>query len=209
VVDEKLEGINRRLLANRIPEVWLEHSYPSVLNLRAYIDDLNTRVAFLDDWVRGERPVVFNFGAFYHPEEFLTAVLQVYARKHHLPFDCLTWTTDPLATTTVQSPPEEGIYVRELFIEGAKWDPQAQTLVECGQIELITQMPVMHLQPTDKVGIYDMSKTYECPMYRTQNRGSGAMGLPNYLMSIFLPSTGQPPDHWIQRSVAVFITVQV
>lgn len=208
VVDEKLELLNRRLLANRIPEIWLDHSYPSVLTMRAYMDDLNTRVTFLDEWVRNKRPAVFNLGAFYHPEEFLTAVLQVYARKHHLPFDCLSWTTEPLDLPFVQSPPDEGIYVLGLFIEGAKWDAVARTLVECGQIELITQLPILHLQPTDKTGSYDLTKTYECPMYRTQNRGSGAMGLPNYLMSLYLPSTGQPPDHWIQRSVAAFITVQ-
>jgi hypothetical protein len=211
VVDQKLELLNRRLLANRIPEVWLDHSYPSILFMRSYLDDLNFRVGIIDKWVRTDRPAVFNLGSFYHPEEFLTAVLQVYARQRRVPFDCLQWMTEPLSFTDpadVTAPPDEGIYVEGLFIEGAKWDMNTSTLVECGQIELITKLPIMHLRPTDKTGMYDMTKTYECPMYRTQNRGSGAMGLPNYLMSLFLPSTGTPPDHWIQRSVGAFITVQ-
>jgi hypothetical protein len=45
-------------------------------------------------------------------------------------------------------------------------------------------------------------------LYRTQNRGSGAMGLPNYITSIFLDVGTGEADHWIQRSVATFITVQ-
>jgi hypothetical protein len=145
---------------------------------------------------------VFNLGAFYHPEEFLTAVLQVYAREHKVPFDCLQWATDPMAPGKITEARQEGIYVEGLFLEGAKWDAATSSLIECGQIELITKMPVVHLKPTEKTGIYDMTKTYECPMYRTQNRGSGAMGLSNYLMSIFLPSEQRKPDHWIQRSVA-------
>ena len=69
-------------------------------------------------------------------------------------------------------------------------------------------MPVMHLMPSMDKSPYDMNVTYECPLYRTQNRGSGALGLPNYIMSLFLPCNRITPDHWIQRSVAVFITVE-
>ena len=209
VVDEGLDLLNRRLLANRIPEIWLEASYPSILTLRAYLDDLNMRVAFLDEWVRNERPIIFKLGAFYHPEEFLTAVLQVYARKHRVSFDSLSWTTGLVLDSNVTKAPEDGIYIEGVYIEGAKWDIKLKSLVECGQTELISTLPMMHLLPTERKNVYDMRKTYECPLYRTQNRGSGALGLPNYIMSIYLPSIRQPPDHWIQKSVAVFITVQV
>ena len=211
VIDEELELLSRRVLSNKVPEAWLNHSFPSILTLRAYIDDLKYRVEFLDKWVRGDRPVVFKLGAFYHPEEFLTAVLQVYARKHVVSFDSLSWATTVLPTTDPESfkePPEEGIYIEGLYLEGAKWDLGLGTLVECEQKELISNLPVMHLMPTRDKDLYDMSKTFELTMYRMQNRGSGAMGLPNYIMSLFVPTPEIPPDHWIQRSVAAFITVQ-
>ncbi|KAK8888098.1 hypothetical protein M9Y10_039159 [Tritrichomonas musculus] len=211
LIDESLELLNRRLLANKIPEMWLDHSFPSILTLRAYMDDLNQRVDFLQNWVNSrKRPVVFKLGAFYHPEEFLTAVLQVYARKHQTPFDSLRWKTNVVKEESkdIVKEPEEGIYVDNLFLEGAKWQKESNSLIECGQIELISTMPVMHLMPTKEEKPYDMNVTYECPLYRTQNRGSGALGLPNYIMSLFLPCDKILPDHWIQRSVAVFITVQ-
>jgi hypothetical protein len=103
--------------------------------------------------------------------------------------------------------PEDGIYAENLYIEGAKWDPVAQALTECGQRELISTLPVVQLLPTENPKGTD--NTYECPMYRTQTRGTGALDLPNYLMSLEIPIGSQTADHWIQRSVAVFITVQL
>jgi hypothetical protein len=211
VIDDRLEVLTKRLLANKIPEIWIEHSFPSILTLRAYFDDLNQRVAFLDNWCRQGRPNVFRLGAFFHPEEFLTAVLQVYARKYTVAFDSLRWITTPLefaSASGIEKAPEEGIYVEGPFLEGAKWDFNLRSLAECAQTELMSNLPLLHLLPTEKADVYNMDETYECPMYRTQNRGSGAMGLPNYIMSVFIPSKPTPPNHWIQRSVATFITVQ-
>ncbi|OHS93276.1 hypothetical protein TRFO_11887 [Tritrichomonas foetus] len=211
LIDERLDLLNRRLLANKIPEIWLEHSFPSILTLRNYMDDLNVRVKFLDDWVRMGSPTVYNLGAFYHPEEFLTAVLQVYARKHTVPFDSLSWITTPLEAkfqNKIMKEPEEGIYILGLPIEGAKWDTENYTLAECGQRELVSVLPVIHLQPTQEKNHYNLNQTYECPVFRTQNRGSGALGLPNYIFSIYLPTESESPDHWVQRSVAAFITTQ-
>jgi hypothetical protein len=207
LIDEQLDLLNRRLLAGKIPELWLEHSFPSILGLRQYMDDLRQRVAFLDNWLRTTPPNVFRLGAFYHPEEFLTAVLQVYARKHIVSFDSLSWITTPIKGDPLTSP-EEGIFIEGLPIEGAKWDAAKGTLVECGQKELIGVLPKLHLLPTQDKKHYDMTVTYECPVFRTQNRGSGAMGLQNYIFSLFLPTVDQKPDHWVQRSVAAFITTQ-
>ena len=211
LIDEKLDLLSRRLMSNRVPEMWLEHSFPSILNLRNYMDDLNKRVSFLNHWVTMSEPTVFNLGAFYHPEEFLTAILQMYARKHVVPFDTLRWKTTPLKYTNpskIYQEPEEGIYICGLPIEGAKWDLEKETLCECSNRELTNFLPVIHLLPTQETEPYDMNTTYECPVFRTQNRGTGALDLPNYIISLYLPTKDMKPDHWVQRSVAAFITVQ-
>ena len=108
----------------------------------------------------------------------------------------------------INQAPEVGIYIEGLPLEGAKWDLEHGKLAECEQTELISVLPIVHLCPTQNKNLYDMETTFECTMYRMQNRGSGALGLPNYIMSIFIPTPDVPPDHWIERSVAVFITVQ-
>jgi len=210
VIDEELEHVHKRILANKIPESWLRFSYPSILTLRSYIDDLKQRISFLDHWIRNGKPKVFRLSAFYHPEEFLTAVLQVFARKHKVPFDRLQFSTIILDTTnpdTIAKEPEDGIYVENLFMEGAKWDLKKRALLECEQTELISILPIIHFLPTAEHS-FDEKNTFECTMYRMQNRGTGALDLPNYIMSLFITTPNQSPDHWIQRSVAVFITVQ-
>ena len=212
IIDKKLELFSRQIIANKVPDWWLTHSYPTRLNLRSYMEDLKMRIQFFDNWIRLERPIVFKLGAFYHPEEFLTAVLQVFARKYSIPFDSLRWTTkitEYSQIDDIKAAPEDGILVEGLFIEGAKWDKSKGGLTECGQIELISNLPVLHLLPTKEAKNTKNEKTiYECPLYRTQNRGTGALDIPNYIMSIYIPSGEENTDHWILRSVAAFITVQ-
>jgi dynein heavy chain len=82
---------------------------------------------------------VFRLGAFFHPDELGTAVCQVYARKKKVPFDSVHW-RNKLLTEPPTTASEDGIFVENLYLEGAKWDANAQTLVECGQKELITQL---------------------------------------------------------------------
>ncbi|OHT16390.1 Dynein heavy chain family protein [Tritrichomonas foetus] len=207
IIDEQLELLNKRLLANKVPEMWLSHSFPSILPLRQYMEDLCMRVEFLDKWVREEKPIIYKLGAFYHPEEFLTAILQVYARKHNVPFDSLAWQTSTVDKEPTEDP-SEGIYIYGLPIEGAKWDFEAKLLTECGQKDLINYLPILHLSPTQDKKLYDNDDVYECPVFRTQNRGTGALDLPNYIISLFLPTGRQSPDHWVQRSVAAFITTK-
>ena len=66
----------------------------------------------------------------------------------------------------------------------------------------------MHLSPTKEKKSYDNESIYECPVFRTQNRGTGALDLPNYIISLYLPTGRYSPDHWVQRSVAAFITTK-
>jgi hypothetical protein len=60
VIDSALEQLTRRLLSNKIPEKWLSHSFPSILTVQGYIDDLKMRVKFMRDWIEArERPKIF------------------------------------------------------------------------------------------------------------------------------------------------------
>ena len=113
-----------------------------------------------------------------------------------------------MSADDIDSEPEEGIYIEGLPVEGGRWDPVAKTLTECGQKDLMNYLPVMHLSPTQDKKLYEKEGFYECPVFRTQNRGTGALDLPNYIISVYLPTQTETPDHWVQRSVAAFITIK-
>lgn len=65
--------------------------------------------------------------------------------------------------------PEDGCYIRGLFLEGARWDAATHLLSESRPKELYTDMPCIWLIPCENrkaptTGIYD------CPVYKTLKR---------------------------------------
>ena len=78
--------------------------------------------------------------------------------------------------TELTERPENGCYVRGLFLEGARWDSEAFELSESRAKELYTDMPTMWLIPTanrkqPETGIY------VCPVYKTLTRAGESAGL--------------------------------
>jgi dynein heavy chain len=65
--------------------------------------------------------------------------------------------------------PENGCYIRGLFLEGARWDSEGFELSESRPKELYTDMPVMKLIPTANRKQPDTG-IYVCPVYKTLTR---------------------------------------
>lgn len=61
-----------------------------------------------------------------------SGLMQNYARKHSIPIDMVDYDFEMLSNDPEQykTPPEEGVYVHGLFLEGCRWDAQQQELVE-------------------------------------------------------------------------------
>ena len=70
---------------------------------------------------------------------------------------------------SLKSSPDDGCYIRGLFVEGARWDTPTNRLAESHQKELYTDMPVIWLKPTPNRQVPD-SGIYECPVYKTLTR---------------------------------------
>jgi hypothetical protein len=58
-------------------------------------------------------PLVFKIGAFFHSEESMTTIMQIFDRVHVHPLDSLRWRTTPVRADQVQG---DGICV-----EGFRW----------------------------------------------------------------------------------------
>ena len=131
-----------------------------------------------------------------------------YARENNVKFSTLNWITQPLdlaSSKRLTDPPQEGIYIDGLVIEGAKWDFAKEVLAECGVSDTRNELPVIHMKPHEGPLQYKPEVTYECPVFRTKRRGSPLMDKPNYTFSLFLPSKVKPIK-WIEGSVSAFTT---
>ena len=79
----EMQQLQRELGEDRVPTLWAQHAFPSLRSLGSWIVDLKNRLEHLQECVeRGlELPMVTWLGAFFHPQSFLTAVLQTHARE--------------------------------------------------------------------------------------------------------------------------------
>lgn len=104
-------------------------------------------------------------------------------------------------------PPQDGVYVRGFFLEGARWDKKHQTLGEQLPRQLSDAMPIILLSPctSDSPHYVNAKKNcYECPVYKTSMR-RGTLSTTghstNFVMNIHLP-TDRRTQYWVNRGVA-------
>ena len=207
VMTAELEEMGTSLFNNQVPSMWAKVAYPSLKPLASWVPDLLRRIEFIQTWYEQNKPPVFWISGFYFPQAFITGVMQNHARKYQLPIDTVTYgygiQDEPVES--VKQPPTDGAYVYGMFLEGARWDPERQTLAESRAKELTTELPIVHLLPIanrkpPKDGFY------ECPIYKTLSR-FGVLSTTghstNFVMTIEVPSD-RPQAHWIKRGVAGF-----
>ncbi|XP_072105024.1 dynein axonemal heavy chain 6-like isoform X2 [Mobula birostris] len=181
-------------------------------------------------------PSAFWLSAFFSPQGFLVALLQNHARKHGVPMDSLTFsfhilpfsedTEDHSSPTKHRSntwtkafkgraAPDDGAVLFGFYLDGASWDPKAETLKDCRVGQRFCKMPAIHFLPVkvdSQKGLSRLVKDspvgdryYECPMYRTSQR-AGSLSTTSlsstFIIAVHLP-TALPADHWVLRGVAL------
>ncbi|XP_063709228.1 dynein axonemal heavy chain 12-like [Culicoides brevitarsis] len=204
VMTPELEATCSSILFKKIPEKWMKKSYPSLKMVASYITDFLERLNFLQTWSEMGKPSSFWLSGFFFTQAFLTGAMQNYARKYQIPIDTLTFDFEVLKTMNTKIPPEDGVYIYGLFIDGARWLLQEGYLDEQLPKILVETMPLMHFIPTLISNLKETGR-YKCPVYKTMER-RGTLSTTghstNYVLTTLI-KTRDPVSHWIKRSVAL------
>ncbi|KAJ1499593.1 Dynein heavy chain 3, axonemal [Coelomomyces lativittatus] len=215
VMSSDLEQLVNSILLGKIPDMWMAKSYPSLKNLGAYTFDFGKRLHFFNEWIEKGTPVVFWISGFFFTQSFLTGTLQNYARKYSIPIDLLNLRFRALKVDELSEPPEDGVYIHGMFLEGARWDRELDVLAESFSTVLFDTLPVLHVLPFNPNKLEPSSETsdspytyrYNSPVYKTSAR-RGTLSTTghstNYVMSVGLPSK-HPPTHWVNRGCAILL----
>ncbi|GAB6023461.1 Dynein heavy chain 7, axonemal [Chamberlinius hualienensis] len=208
VMSSDIEDIVTSILKGTVPKLWLQKSYPSLKKLGNYIQDLLKRLELIKEWSVVGCPKVIWISGLFFIHAFITTILQHYARKRQISMELLELHVEIMDETDYNSSPEDGVYVKGLYLEGARWDKDSRFLAESHPKQLNDYLPVLWLKPVLKGEIdkkLQQGLYYNCPVYQTSQRW-GQMtttGLSsNYIFSAWIPSS-VPKEHWICRGVAI------
>lgn len=104
----------------------------------------------------------------------------------------------------MEQPPDDGVYINGLFLEGARWNWNRAIVDEQLPKILIYTMPAIYLKPTVIIDLKEGTR-YKCPLYKTAER-KGTLSTTghstNYVIPILL-NTEIQATHWVKRSVAL------
>ena len=190
----------------QVPELWKRVAYPSLKPLGSWVADYLDRIAFMRSWLTQGLPKCFWLPGFFFPQGLMTGVLQMHARKYGIAIDSLGFAfqvSQLQSPAEVVDPPEDGVLVSGLWLEGAQW--QNECLTESSRGVMYSPLPVMHLMPVQDYVAPE--STYDCPLYKTSAR-AGALSTTgqstNFVLCVDLPiREGTDRDHWVLQGVAL------
>jgi dynein heavy chain len=208
VMTSELDAMFTSELTNEVPAVWTKGGvgYPSLKPLSSWYDDMILRLAFFREWIENGEPVSYWISSMYFPQGFLTSVLQGYSRANMVPVDQLGFefqVEDTHDAGELDEPPESGVYIHGLFMDGAAWDYEEKVICSQAFGVMFCRAPVFNFTIVrDKE---PNNERYNVPLYKTSVR-AGTLSTTghstNYVISIEV-DTHEPTSFWVLRGAAL------
>jgi dynein heavy chain len=207
-MSDALEDTASALSVGRLPNSWRALAPQTLKPLGSWMTYFAARYKQYTAWIAvatssptTELPVMWLSGL-HIPESYLTALVQACCRRRGWPLDksaLVTQVTHFTNPDDIKAPPEDGCYVRGLYLEGAAWDIEKMKLRRQDPKVLVTELPVLQVTPIEAARVKGTG-VFNTPVYVTQARRN-AMG--QGLVFEADLSTDDHPSHWVLQGVAL------
>jgi len=206
VMGAELDSMYLKLQNNQVPLNWAKVGYPSLKPLSSWYKDLIERVAFMDLWLRTGNPSSYWLPGMFFPQGFMTGVLQTHARQYKIAIDKLSFAFKILteeAPEEIAEKPTDGVYIYGLFLDGARWDRDAERVCDQLPAKMVETMPIVWFVPAEDYKVD--ADEYQAPLYKTSVR-AGVLSTTgqstNFVIHVSMP-TLEAPNLWVQRAAAL------
>jgi len=197
-----MQSLADEIFMDRLPTAWTTDSFLSMRPLPSWFENFQQRNQQLLDWIpEMVTPKVSMISYFFNPMSFLTAIMQSMSLTFSYDLDQMSLVVDVLkkAADQVDTAAREGHHVYGLMMEGGRWDIAGASIEESKMKELYPRMPVVTIRSLPLAKI-DRKDQYECPVYKTQQRG------PGFVVGLFL-KTKVPARKWVIAGVGLLLDV--
>eukprot|EP00930_Biecheleria_cincta_P027502 TRINITY_DN19311_c0_g1_i1.p1 TRINITY_DN19311_c0_g1~~TRINITY_DN19311_c0_g1_i1.p1 ORF type:complete len:4103 (-),score=885.99 TRINITY_DN19311_c0_g1_i1:122-12430(-) len=208
VMTGELDDMYNSEINNQVPEIWTKGGigYPCLKPLSSWFQDMLLRFEFFRDWVEKGIPIAYWISSFYFPQGFLTSILQGFSRLNMIPVDQLSFEFVMQDTDNVDDltePPEEGIYIHGLFMDGAAWNYVDMVIDDQQFGTMFVKSPIINFIPwQDKKTNFDK---YHIPVYKTSVR-AGTLSTTGHSTNFVLKievETERLPAYWTLKGAAL------
>lgn len=199
-----LEEMSNQLFNGFVPTKWTKFAPNTMKNLVNWIEHFERRDRQYKDWYQVEEPRVIWLSGLHIPESYLTALVQTTCRAKNWPLDKSTLYTEVTKERNPQNIKSRlayGTYIQGLYLEGARWNIDKNSLDYQHPKELIVEMPLVQIIPIETNRL-KLRGTIRTPVYVTQMR-KDSMG--NGLVFEADLRTESHPSHWVLQGVALVL----
>jgi len=157
-----------------------------------------------DDWIAdpmNDVPKVVDVSKLFNPQSFLTAIKQVCCQQQKFELDKLQVFTEVTKRDVrqVDTSAREGAFVTGMYLEGARWDINGNSLEDSKPKEMFTRMPVINCKAILQTEREDKN-VYVCPTYCVPTRR------PYFVFAAQL-RTKHSPAKWVLAGVALILDI--
>jgi len=205
-ISEKMEALQNALNGEKIPDSWAKFAAPTKRSLATWLENLLKRIEQLSFWKDDPMniPKVTRISYLFNPNSFLTSINQ-FSKKAELNKLYIATEFTKKSIEEIDAAAKDGAYAYGFLLEGARWSIPTNQIEEARPKEMFSVMPVCLLKSMPIKPDAGEDKTiYECPVYRTENRGREGFIFKAQLKT----SAKNPARKWIIGGVACILDVE-